>query len=178
MNIRFRKVLFLLGTLLLVAAYSTTAFAQQAVTKVAYVDLQRALLEVEDGKKAKARLKKEFDAKQKQLDKKQDQVKKMKEELEAQAMMLSDDAKRQKAMELQKQMYELQQLYLALQQDLSQKEAQATKKIFDRMGELIEQIGKDQKIDLILEKSESSVLYARSGMDITAELIKRYNASK
>lgn len=178
MNIRLplHRLLLVLGTFLLVACYSTSAFAQ--TTKIAYVDLQRALLEVEDGKKAKARLKKEFDQKQKQLDQKQEAVKKMKEDLEAQAMMLSEDAKRQKAMELQKQMYELQQLYLELQGDLSKKEAEATKKIFDRMGKIIEDIGKEQKYDMILEKSESSVLYARDGMDITAELIKRYNAGK
>ena len=136
------------------------------------------LLEVEDGKKAKARLKSEFEKKQKQLDSKQEAVKKMKDDLEQQAMMLSEDAKRAKAMELQRQMYELQQLYLELQGDLSKKEGEATKKIFDRMGKIIEEIGKEKDFEMILEKTESSVLYAKSGLEITNEVIKRYNASK
>lgn len=174
MKPQFVRILLSFGLFLAIGLTATHAFAQ----KIAYVDLQRALLEVEDGKKAKAKLKKEFDNKQSELDKKQAAVKKMKDDLEAGAMMMTEDAKRGKAMELQKQMYELQQLYLQLQGDLSQKEAEATKKIFDRMGKIIEQIGKEKKYDLILEKSESSVLYALPTMDITSDLIKRYNAAK
>ena len=39
--------------------------------KLGYVDLQRALNETEDGRKAKAKLKKVFDQKQKELDEQQ-----------------------------------------------------------------------------------------------------------
>jgi outer membrane protein len=165
-----------LGTFLLLFASASGAWAQDM--KVGYVDLQRALLEVEDGKKAKARLKREFDKKQKQLDEKQKQVKKMKDELESGAMMMTEEAKRQKATELQKKMYELQQLYLQLQGDLTKKEAEATKEIFDRMGDIIQKIGRDKGYDLILEKTESSVLFARPSMDLTDEVIKRYNSRK
>lgn len=169
------KLKFSLITFVLMAAVllPSAAFAQ---TKIAYVDLQKALNQVNEGKSAKAKLKKDFDKKQKELDKKQDRVKKMKDELERGAMMLSDDAKRAKAMELQKSMYELQQLYLNLQGELSQAEAKATKKIFDKMGKILEKIGKEKGYDLILEKTESSVLYAKSGMDVTSELVKRYNS--
>lgn len=175
MHTRFTRLILSFGIFFLLTAGAAQAFAQ---SKIAYVDLQRALLEVEDGKKAKAQLKKEFDQKQKELDKKQADVKKMKDDLEAGAMMMTEETRQQKAMELQKQMYELQQLYLTLQGDLSQKEAEATKKIFDRMGKIIEQIGKEKKYELILERTESSVLWALPEMDITSELIKRYNAAK
>lgn len=176
--ISIKRFAIALGTFLLLFTSASGAFAQSGKAKIGYVDLQRALLQVEDGKKAKARLKKEFDQKQKQLDKKQKQVKKMKEELESGAMMMTEEAKRQKATELQKKMYELQQLYLQLQGDLSKKEAEATKEIFDRMGAIIEKIGKEKGYDLILEKTESSVLFARPSMNLTDQVIKRYNAGK
>jgi outer membrane protein len=164
---RFLAALFVFGLLL---GTASVASAQ----KIAYVDLQRALNEVDEGKQAKARLQKDFAKKQKKLDQQQNEVKKLKEELEA-GVMLSDEVKRQKAMVLQQKMYELQQLYFQLQQELSQAEAKATKKIFDKMGTIIEKIGKEKGYDLILEKTESSVLYAKSGMDITDELVKRFN---
>lgn len=174
MTIRTKKILVTFTTtFMLVLLCASAAFAQ---TKIAYVDLQRALLEVEDGKKAKAKLKKEFDAKQKELDEKQKQVVKMKETLESSAQMMTEQARQQKAMELQKKMYELQQLYMKLQGELSQKEAKATQEIFERMGAIIETIGKEKSYDLILEKTESSVLYAPKVMDITSEVIKRYNS--
>lgn len=168
----FLQALLGLGIVLL-ASMPMQASAQSV--KIGYVDLQRALNEVTEGKAAKKKLKKEFDAKQKKLDVKQKNVKKMKEELEAQAMMLAEDARRQKAMELQRHMYELQQLYIQLQGELAKKEAAATKKIFDKMGKIIDKIGNEHSYDLILEKSESSVLFAKPNMDITSELIKRYN---
>lgn len=169
---KLRITLTTLAIALFMLVFSGSAFAQ----KIGYVDLQAALNKVEDGKKAKARLKRDFAKKQKKLDAKQKAVKKKKEALEAQAMMLSDDAKQKKAMELQKEMYELQQLYLQLQGDLSKAEAKATQKIFKKMGKILQKIGKEKGYDLILEKTESSVLYAKDGMNITAELVKRYNS--
>ena len=43
------------------------------------------------------------------------------------------------------------------------------------MGKIIEQIAKEKNYDLVLERTESAVLYARENMDLTDELIKRYN---
>ncbi len=172
-----RMTRWMLGALLVLAMLApASAFAQGV--KIAYVDLQRALNEVDEGKAAKARLKKDFDKKQKQLDKQQEDLKKMKEDLEKQAMMLSDDAKRQKGQEFQRKMMELQQTYMELQGDLAKEEGKATKKIFDKMGVIIEGIAKEKGYDLVLERSESAILFAKPEMDVTAELIKRYNAGK
>lgn len=173
-----RLVRHALATFLLFGALLATAPAFAQTTKIGYVDLQRALLQVEEGKRVKADLEKEFKAKQKQLDKKQDDLKKLKDQLEGQAMMLSEDAKRQKAMEFQKQMMDLQQLYVQLQGELSKKEAEATKKIFTRMSTIVAAIGKERGYTLILEKTESSVLFAADGMELTDELIRRYNTKK
>lgn len=147
-----------------------------AQLKIGYVDLQRALNEVGDGKKAKASLKKEFDKRQQTLDQKQEDLKKKKEDLEKQGMMLSEDVKRQRVMQFQKEMYELQQLYMQLQRELSEQEAKATKGIFDKMGTIIDKIGDEKDYDFILERSESSILFAKPGTDITDELIRRYNS--
>jgi outer membrane protein len=157
-----------------VSALSSPAFAQQS-PKIGYVDLQRALSQVEDGKAAKKRLKKDFEAKQKKLTEKQNQVKELKQSLEAGAAMMTDQAKRQKAIQLQREMAELQQLYLEMQRDLAKKEGQATQKIFKKMEKILTQIAKEKGYDLILEKTESSVLYAEDSMDLTDELIKRYD---
>jgi Skp family chaperone for outer membrane proteins len=49
-----------------------TALAEEV--KLGYVDMQRALNETEDGRKAKANLKKVFDQKQKELDEQQEEL--------------------------------------------------------------------------------------------------------
>ncbi|MGM0555035.1 MAG: OmpH family outer membrane protein [Myxococcota bacterium] len=168
----FLRLALAMGVVLSAMAVSAPAEAQDA--KIGYVDLQRALNEVDEGKKAKKRLEKEFEQKQSKLDKKQKQVKELKEQLDS-SMMLSEEAKQKKAVELQKQLAELQQLYMKMQRDLAKKEAEATQKIFKKMGAIVEDIAQEKDYDLILEKTESSVLYANDGMDLTDELIKRYD---
>jgi 3-hydroxyacyl-[acyl-carrier-protein] dehydratase len=66
--------------------------AAQADTKLAFVDLQRALEETEDGKKAKNKLKTEFERKQKELDSKSEELKKAKEEFDKKAPLMKPEA--------------------------------------------------------------------------------------
>ena len=68
-------------TLTLLASLLATQPAVGAEHKVAYVDMAQALNEVNDGKSAKAKLKKEFEARQKQLDAEQTRLKKKKEDI-------------------------------------------------------------------------------------------------
>lgn len=166
------RLVLAVGVMGLGVAYAEPAAAQQL--KVGYVDLQRALNQVAEGRAAKKRLEKEFEQKQQQLDAKQDKAKELKNQLDS-GMMLSDEAKQKKAIELQRQLAELQQMYMKMQRDLAQKEAKATAKIFSKMGEIVEDMAKEQGYDLILEKTESSVLFASEGMDLTDELIERYD---
>jgi len=59
-----RVTQFLVAAVFLLSG--SAAFAEDA--KFGYVDMQRALNETEDGRKAKEKLKKDFDQKQKELD--------------------------------------------------------------------------------------------------------------
>ena len=96
--------------------WGSSAFAEDL--KLGYVDLQRALNETEDGRKAKANLKKVFDQKQKELDEQQQQLKKDVEDLEKKRTLLPADKLREKEAELQGRMQKVQQTYLRHQQDL------------------------------------------------------------
>ena len=144
--------------------------------KIGYVDLHRALEGIEEGQQVKRQLEREFQRRQQQLDQKQQEVMQLREQFEQQAMMLSEEARQQKAMELQQKMAELQQLYMTLQGELAQQEAQATQRIFEKMRRIIAEIGREQNYTMILERSEMSVLYALDSLDLTSELIRRYNA--
>src|SRR5688572_611809 len=73
---------------------STTA------TKIGYVDLEKALNDVEDGKKAKEKLKSAFEEKQKALDTKVSDFKSKKEEYDKRAPLLKPEAKDKEEKEL------------------------------------------------------------------------------
>lgn len=161
----------LVAALALSLAFPSAASAQEA--KLGYVDLQRALNEVEEGASAKKALKKEFDEKQRQLDAKQTELKNLKDELDQRGTMMKPEVKQEKVADLQKKLMETQQVYMQLQQELSKREADATAEIFKKMGVILTTMGEEQGYTLIVEKS--AVLYAKSALDLTNELIRRYN---
>src|SRR2546430_8983582 len=70
--------------------------------KIGYVDVQRAVAEVEEGKTARARLQSELQQKRSDLERKRADLEKMKADYDKQAPVLSDDAKRQRQEHLQK----------------------------------------------------------------------------
>jgi outer membrane protein len=161
------------------AAFALLSFAgprlAHAETKLAYVDLQRALEETEDGKAAKARLKKEFDKKQKELDEKQEELKKMKDDLDKKLPLMKPEAQQAEQKKFQDRFVELQQTYARLQQDLAKKEQEATGGIFSKLQKVVAQIADREKISLVLEKN-SAVVWGLPSLDITNEVIRAYNA--
>jgi outer membrane protein len=164
-----------LGALLL-ASSPIAAFAEEV--KLGYVDLQRALNETEDGRKAKASLKKVFDQKQKELNEQQDALKKDIEDLDKKRTLLPADKLRDKEAELQSRLQKVQQTYVRHQQDLQTKEQEATAKIFERMNRIINKIAVAENFSMILDKNQSAVIYAKAHLDLTNELIRRYNGGE
>ncbi|MES1158119.1 MAG: OmpH family outer membrane protein [Haliangium ochraceum] len=165
----------LLGVFLF-ASSPVAAFAEEV--KLGYVDLQRALNETEDGRKAKANLKKVFDAKQKELDEQQETLKKDIEDLNKKRTLLPAEKVREKETELQDRMQKVQQTYMRHQQDLSSKEQEATAKIFERMSKIITKIATAENFTMVLDRQQSAVLFAKPHLDLTNELIRRYNSGE
>lgn len=170
---RFVKPLLISLSMLLVAHG-----VAQAEVKLAFVDMQRALLEGDEGKKAKSTLEKMKSDKQRQLDGEQEALKKAKADFDTQKAMMKEDIRRQREEELAEKLGRLQMLYATLQKELAGKEAELTKDIFKRMAKILEKMGREQKWTMIFEKTESSVLWAEQSLDLTNELIRRYNAGE
>jgi outer membrane protein len=153
-------------------AIAPTALAAQDM-KIGVVDFQRAMREVDEGAAAQKALKKEFDEKQKQLDLKQTELKTLKDELDARGAMMKPEVKQQKVEDLQKKLMETQQMYMTLQQDLSKREAEAASEILKKMGVIVQTMGGEQSFTIIVDRS--AVLYSKEALDLTNELIRRYN---
>ncbi|NBX81691.1 OmpH family outer membrane protein [bacterium] len=152
------------------------ALAQaEAGFKLGFVDLQKTLQTVEAGKTAKAALEKEVTAKRTGLEKQQQQLQKEAEEFEKKAGLMNEGAKTQKQQELQKKFSELQKLAAESQMELQKRERELTKPIIDEIRAVVESLGKEKSMTLVLEKNEGAVLYAQSGEDITEAVIERFN---
>ncbi len=163
---------FLGIALIIVGMVRADAAYTASPSKVAYVDLQRTLAETKIGKQAKKKLEKDQARKQKDLDKATKELEKKYEELNKQRAVLKPKVLRQREMEIQQAYVQLQDKYLKLQQELAQMEAKLVRDIFGKAAPVIEKIAKRDGITIVLEKSQSAVLWADPGIDITNEVNK------
>ncbi len=144
--------------------------------KVATVSLQRALNEVEEGKKAKSSLEADFSAKQKEIESLKTELKTMRDNLEKQKMVLSEEALKTKTNEMQTKLMSLQQKASDYEQQLKQKEADSADKILGNLKLTLISLAKKSGYDMVYENSAGMILYAPNAPDITDDLIKTYNS--
>ena len=143
--------------------------------KAGYVDLQRALLEVEEGRAAKARLQKTLEDKQKEIDREQEGLRKEKEMLDKQASAMSEETRIQKATELQKKIFDLSQKWEKGRAEMANKERTELQAIFGKMDPIIAEIAQREGLTMVFEKSDSGLVWAPASLDLTNELVRLYN---
>ena len=149
------------------------AATRAADAKFGYVDLQRALEEIDEGKAAKALLKKDFDEMQKKLDQRTDEVKKLDADFQKQALVMAPDAQAAKAAEIERKKVEVQQFFVGLQQELAGKEREVTRGIFDKMVGMVRELAEAEAFTMVFDRN--SVLYAPPSLEVTNELVRKYN---
>jgi len=143
--------------------------------KVGYVDLQRALLEVHEGKAAKDKLKSDLDKKKADFEAEQNKLRDDKNVLDKQAAMMSEEVRNQKFAELQKRLFDLTQKAEKLQADMAQAEQRELKKIFEKMDPIIAGFAQRDGLTMMFEKTDSGLVYAPASLDYTNELVRSYN---
>ncbi len=167
---------FLLGLSVIVAASFLVAKpAYSDDLKIGVVNFQQAINSVEQGKKAKAALKSEFDQKQKKLNIQQDELKKMQEEVEKQKSVLSQDALMTKQKTFNEKLMELQKSMGGYRDELVSKEAKMTGQILQNLKSIVAELGQKEGFTLVVEISQDAVLYAKAKEDLTARVITLYN---
>ena len=158
-----------------VAALMTFSLPARAELKVGYVDLQRALQEVEEGRNAQTRLKGMLEGKQKDLDREQEGLRKEKELLDKQASAMSEEVRMQKQTELQKKLFDLAQKWEKGKQEMAAKQQEELQVIFKKMDPIIAGIAQREGLTLVFEKQDSGLVYAPPSLDLTNELVRIYN---
>ena len=168
----------LLGLLALGATTVLDPTPAEAQSKIAVVDVRRAVLETEEGLRVQATLKKLFDSRQVELDNKQRTLQQEKDELDkdAAAGKVAKDLIQKKFDNLQKQAGELQGLIVEYQREMQRKEQEMTNPILQRVLGLVRRIASQEGYEMVLEKS--AVPYFRSDLEVTDRAIQMYNSGQ
>lgn len=149
--------------------------AAAADLKVGYVDYQRILLEVDEGKAAKTRLQGWLESRQKEIDKEQEGLRKEKELLDKQASAMSEETRVQKATELQRKVFELAQKWEKSRAEAQNKERQEMEPIVSRIDQVIAKLAERDGLSMVFEKRDSGMVYVLNQFDMTNEVVRNYN---
>ena len=168
-----KKVLLLMMAMVLLGA--TTARAAETL-KIGFIDLQRALLESEAGKKAKQDLDALEKSKKSVIDEKVKSINKVEEELTKQSSVLSADARKLKEDELERLQRDFQRIVADARAELQKKETELTEAILKEISEIVDVFGQEEGYSLIL-RSEV-ILHVKKDLDLTDFIIKRFNEAK
>jgi len=154
-------------------AMATSSFA--AGEKIGFVDLQKALNFSQAGKAAKETISKKVKDYEGTIEGKKAELQKLKDELEKQAVLLSEQARAEKERDYQQKLKDFQRFTKDIQEELQRSDADYTRQILEKVLKVIAEMGKAQGYTVILEKSESSLLYADDQIDMTDAVIKAYD---
>jgi outer membrane protein len=175
MSSPLRRVVPAAFAVLLSISFALVSRPLAAQVKVAVVDVQRAVMQTEDGLRAQATLKKVFDSRQQEINKKQVELQKQKEDIDKQSRVLSQQALQKKVDDWQKQMVELQTTFVEYNKELEKKQKELTDPIFERVIGAIKRVAGSDGYDLIVDRA--TVAFSRSDLDLTDRVIQLANGS-
>jgi outer membrane protein len=141
--------------------------------RVGVVDTQRAVMETEDGLRMQATLKKLFDSRQRELDKKQEDLQKERDDIDKQRDVLSKSALAKRMDKWQREMVQLQQVFVDYNKELQKKQGELTQPLFQKAMGIIRRLATQDGYDVIVDKQ--AVPYSRTDLDVTDRVITLFN---
>ena len=149
--------------------------AASAAVKVAYVDVQRVLARSAAGVAAREQLEREKATMQREMEGKRVELEKLKDELEKKGALMTVDARRDKQDQFERKRRDAARLADDFQKELEKKEQGLLQKVLQDVSGVVERVGKQRGLQLIVERRGATVLYAAPEADITDEIIRVYD---
>jgi len=164
-----KKIIF---STLIVTLLAVPALAAQ---KIGTVNLQKVMTASEPAQEAMAELQSKSTSIQEKLEAKKQEVQSLREDMEKQKMVMSQEAKIDKEMELKRKIRDLQDEARAFQRQIKREQNNLTEPILEILQEVIEDYGQKHDYSLIIDTQNSGLLFAKESMDITDKIIVDLN---
>lgn len=161
--------------MIMVLAAAATVSAQ---VKVAVIDVQRVVTESDAGKEALGKLKSLQESKIAEGQKLQTELDSLKDQLSKQRFTLSDEKIEAMGKTIQDKGIELKRFQDDAQRELDDARRKALGALEQQILPVINTISKERNLTLVFNKFQSGLVYADDAVDITAEVIRRFNTAQ
>lgn len=145
-----------------------------ADTKVAVIDMQKAILETNEGARALDAFRKSMEKKQKDLEDAQNKILKDKTEIEKKCKSGAREACEKGMDDLQKRYADWQKAGQDFQVEVQKKQQEATQPILTKLVAIVKRIAQKEGYDVVVDKLVAH--YQRTDLDVTDTAIKMFNA--
>lgn len=168
------SILLVLGFVFPLLAVAETGSA----SRVAIFDMQKAIMSVAEGKKARESLQKDWEEKQKKLQAESKKIQDSMEDLRKQSMVLDEKTRHEKEEAIQAQILKLRELDAKSQGEFQKRDHEVSEPIIKKLRVLVAKLSKDRDYTLVIDGNENTIIYSQGNNDITDEIIKQYDAKK
>lgn len=174
-----RNRVYLMSLLLCLLGAPALALAQAAVPgKIGIINnIQEAIFASEEGKKALADLQKKFQPRQDDLQRQQQEIQALNEQLQKQAATLSDEER----VRLSRDLEDKQKIFKRATEDFNAEvqgdREDALRRIGRKMMVVLNEYARQNGYILVVDAAQINVYYASPEIDLTAEIIRRFNAA-
>lgn len=158
-----------IGAVLLLAA----GLASAAEVKLGVFDFQRVSEETTRGQELRGSLEKFGDKKKAEIAAKENELRALEEQYKAGAFSMTPDKRSQMEKDLQKKQLDLQSMRDSAQKEMQIEVNEAQSRFNDELLKAIGNLGRERGYTLIYAKEQ--VAFAAESVDITSEVIERFN---
>lgn len=163
-------------TLLLSVCFAALAAAAQAQeVKIAVVDVDQAINATDQGKKAREELQGKQKSAEAQLKPLLDKGKALAGEIQEKRFVLSEDALRKKQLDLAEIQSDLRAKGAELEGQFKVDYERLVGPLRSKLLDIITEIGKEQGYTIVIERATPGLIYAKEALDITDQVVQRFN---
>ena len=156
---------------------ASSGLAQQLL-KVGVINSQAVLEKSAEGKRVIARLQERDKTIQGSLTKLDDEIRLLETKITTQRLTLSEESLYNMNTDLEKKRTDRKRMAEDYARDFQDLQLKLFNKVQSELIPIIEQLGKEKGIDLIFDLAKSGAVYFNPAVDITEEVIKRYDMVK
>jgi len=150
-------------------------------TNLAYVNVERIMVEASDVQEAKRIFDSESQAWRTEIETMQEELEAMVAQYENKKLILNEQGKKDAESKIrakEEAVNRKMQEYFGQEGTAAARNAELLEPILDRINEVIQSISIDNNYDMVLDITAGNVLYAKDNMDITELVISRLNSEQ
>jgi len=175
-----KKQFIALTALLAVLAGSLALHAQSATPgqgKVGVLNIQGAIANTAEGKKVFTDLQRKYQPRQQEIQRLQQEIQSIQDQLTKQGPALSDEEQGRLSRDAEEKQKLLKRSAEDAQNDYNHDRDEAINKIGQKMVHVIGEFAQQNGFTLVLDGAQIPIYYAAPDLDITKEIITRYDAA-